>query len=744
MRYQERIYIQNQHSGVRNMSILNVNMSSDMCIFNSPIFDISGATKIDCAEPCSCPTGYVLDVDGIGCTRIVTSDPTFNGSGSTVVAGDKNTDYSQYGAFFYPNIQSSEALPYFYNGSLYLVNSTGGTLSAASIVNTGTFWNASGSTSNGRLNNVGISADSVDYVGFSKCINIPTAGTYYIGLAADNFCRFKVNGVTYINFSGSVQENFKVWSVFPFELNAGLNIIELEGLNNPSSPSAFGAEVYHPTSLAALTASTSTGTTGLIFSTVDKIGGTFDIGTTLGYSCPSGYSLNTCSIPYTCSLIQKTTCTGVTIDLDQNSPSVYVISTATTIPLSFNFTGNTGSFSANSATFKYEIYKYSDQAGIFPIPPVYKSQSIAYSAFSGTNILNQNIPVSGLSLDGDYLIKGYYEFDYCTDFLSKLGKRIDTSNFRYGTNFQLYDKKHDFYFVGLKQADTPRFRSSNNETNINVAPLFQEYILIDTTGTTDNFTIEGTFASNVILTIQGSITSPDLFSVSGQVVTLLSGLTVTSADSVSVIYNRVGGVSITADYIPVTGITSGVTGGQGNNNVYYNTTTGKYELYTAVLPYIGNDILVSINTATLINGVDFYQSTTDPKRIILEGSIVVNDDITIIYYPQASVVDGVSTRNYTVIWSIDNPPKTNNGLFTLEMSPDSNFSSITYSATTPYEAGVMLYFGNLSVSGQVNNKYYYRVVNSKSYTSMCGDIISSSGVSETVPITITKNSINSY
>jgi hypothetical protein len=47
MRYQERIYIQNNNDAVRNKDILSFNMSSDMS-FEGPLFNVSGASKIDC------------------------------------------------------------------------------------------------------------------------------------------------------------------------------------------------------------------------------------------------------------------------------------------------------------------------------------------------------------------------------------------------------------------------------------------------------------------------------------------------------------------------------------------------------------------------------------------------------------------------------------------------------------------------------------------------------------------------
>ena len=56
MRYQEPIYIQNENSGVRNKDILNLNMSSDLALFQSPSYSLTGATKIDCTGTTSTAT----------------------------------------------------------------------------------------------------------------------------------------------------------------------------------------------------------------------------------------------------------------------------------------------------------------------------------------------------------------------------------------------------------------------------------------------------------------------------------------------------------------------------------------------------------------------------------------------------------------------------------------------------------------------------------------------------------------
>jgi hypothetical protein len=64
---------------------------------------------------------------------------------------------------------------------------------------------------------------------------------------------------------------------------------------------------------------------------------------------------------------------------------------------------------------------------------------------------------------------------------------------------------------------------------------------------------------------------------------------------------------------------------------YYNTTTGKYEIYTDTTPLEGNSVM--LNGVTLANGGDYYQSISNPKRIILEGDLLIEDIITIVYYP---------------------------------------------------------------------------------------------------------------
>jgi hypothetical protein len=430
----------------------------------------------------------------------------------------------------------------------------------------------------------------------------------------------------------------------------------------------------------------------------------------------------------------KIDCTGITA-------SYIIDNSENTIPIEFQFTGNVSTFTANNATFKYEIYKLDSNTNTFIAPPVYKSEIFEYNTFSATSVLNQSIPVSSLSLDGEYIVKGYYQFNVGTDFLGRLGKSIDTLTYRSGTSYGLYDKKLDWYFMAMKEADIPSLlQNSTNQPPPN--SLFQQIILPNTGEKT--FAITNGIGGNFILTLNGLVLANNLDYTYTENIVTLSGETV-SDDIITVIYTTTGGNNLVADvYDITTPVISGITGNESSNVVYFNTTTGKYEVYCQVTPLISSSIIIMINGVTLANGVDYYQSISNTKRIILEGNILVGDIITVVYFPKTDVVNGLNTNKPTVSWQITNPPQKENGLFTLEVSTGKTFDNFFTTASTPYIVGSTIYSLGFTASGEVGTKLYYRVKNKKTHTTICGQLIDSIIYSETMPVIIQTNSINSY
>jgi len=439
---------------------------------------------------------------------------------------------------------------------------------------------------------------------------------------------------------------------------------------------------------------------------------------------------------YSLSGASKIDCIGST------SGTSYIITAATqNIPLTFDFTANTSSFIDTSALFRFEIYKYSDIFSGFSSTPVYKSETLNYSTFSATNMTTQYVPSSGLTLDGEYIIKPYYSFGVCTDFLGKLNKNVDTSTFIYGTEYGIYNKKFDYYFMAMKQAETP-ILTQNSSNSAEIGQLTQQVIIPSDGQVT--FNVQNGVIGDFVVTLNGLVLAlGEDYSFSGNVV-YLSGETF-SNDIITVIYSTSGGYNMVSDNINIkTPIVSGVTDSQGSSEVYFNTNTDKYEIYTSITPQDGGSVIVMLNGATLANNIDHFQSITNPKRIILQGTVIVNDIITIVYFPRATSSMGLNTNTPIVSWGIRESPTIQNGYFILEVSTGDTFNSLYYSGITDYQVGISYYSQGFIANGTVGDTLYYRVKNEKNYTTICGDNVNSTAYSEIIPVIIQSNSINSY
>ncbi len=101
--------------------------------------------------------------------------------------------------------------------------------------------------------------------------SVGIAQFYYLGLAADNMFRVKIDGTLVINYAKSNQgEAFKIWHIFPVYLTAGPHTIEIAAYNEGGA-GAFGAEMYENTP-AEIMAATGYNQLKLVFSTKDMIG----------------------------------------------------------------------------------------------------------------------------------------------------------------------------------------------------------------------------------------------------------------------------------------------------------------------------------------------------------------------------------------------------------------------------------------------------------------------------------------
>jgi hypothetical protein len=436
--------------------------------------------------------------------------------------------------------------------------------------------------------------------------------------------------------------------------------------------------------------------------------------------------------------------------LTSGDTGVYIIASQTGITFDFIFTANTESFTdLNQSKFKYTVHKYNTDISGFSINAVYTSDVIEWTSFSATSATTQTVPIASINLDGDYIVKGHFINSYATEFAILLGDTYDTQRFVTGDEYAIYQPDRDFYFVAINEAETPQINQGSNniapvgsfivssfelekgQTQIVVSDTFQSYIIA----------LNGlTLAENYDYIVSG-ITS-------GSVATTIIQLSAPAVygDMLTITYIATGGANeIINKVIDVSGVvTSGATGTQGSNDVFYNTTTNKFEIYIDTTPISANDIMVTINGAILANKIDYYQSTSDSKRIILEGDIVTGDIINVYYNGITNLTGDITTPTPTISWTITAPPTATNGKFVVEVSSASTFTSIVSSAETKYSVGEVAYNSIIPLSGKYGDNFYYRIRNEKEYSTLCNSIVKSIKYSEVIPIMLGINSTNAY
>lgn len=436
--------------------------------------------------------------------------------------------------------------------------------------------------------------------------------------------------------------------------------------------------------------------------------------------------------------------------LTSGDTGVYIISGQTGITVDFIFTANTQSFTdLNQSKFKYSVYKYNSNIGAFNKEPLYTSNVIEWSSFSATSATTQSIPISGISLDGDYIVKGNFTNEVSTEFGKLLNLSYNTESSITGDEYGIYQPDRDFYFVALKEAATPTigqgvnsvtppgafmvssFELQKGQTTVTIQNTFKSYLVA-----LNGIVLAENFDYTISVITGGTTSITTLQLVSPAILYDMLTITYISTGVNNDIINKV--IDITSP------IVSGATNGEGSNSVYYNTTTNRYELYVDTTPITENDILVTVNGAVLANNIDYYQSSSNPKRIILKGSLFIDDIINIYYNGFTNLVGDITTPTPSISWSIGEAPINSDGIFVVEVSSASTFTAISTSGTVKYVAGQFTYNLTIPISGNYGDEFYYRIKNEKQYNTLCNSVVKSIKYSEVIPIKIGISSTNNY
>ena len=299
-------------------------------------YTFSGNTLVcyKCEDTATCPAGYTLQPDGITCQKIEYTDVITGATFYTVGTGAtlclSAITYGELGGVFYEDITNlSWPITARTDGNYHTLGTLGDDTNATVSVQQqvlNTLWGdgapPTGTTCNTRLNEIGVWTTiapnpGFEWIGFSTCLDLPYSGTYSIGVAVDDYARVKINGDLVLDLQGN-RWHFLPWRVFPITLNSGLNILEFEA-KNVATVATFGCEVYSAgTNVISAITSSVVLEDYIVFSTKDKLGQIWQTGESSGYSCPSGYALDTCDIDYKCAKVTKTGATEtccVTVNL---------------------------------------------------------------------------------------------------------------------------------------------------------------------------------------------------------------------------------------------------------------------------------------------------------------------------------------------------------------------------------------------------------------------------------------------
>lgn len=421
----------------------------------------------------------------------------------------------------------------------------------------------------------------------------------------------------------------------------------------------------------------------------------------------------------------------------ESDDEIHIVSpSATTIDLTFTFTGNVQNFVDVETTFKYNIYRYNESSQTFTSPALFDSGPIEYESFSATSAFTDSILVSDLVIDGQYLIKGSYDFVTCTKILNELGDTNSTFTLT-GDEFGLYDKEFDYYFAAIREASKPEFGLTPRNTTLGS-------LRVESTISTGGIevTIESSWLGDPIVAVNGITlyegTEGDFTTVNNSTVIFESPLVV--GDVVTIAYVDSGNPNglVSESSVAPNPIPSGATGNQGNETIYFNTDTNKYEVFLESEPAEFNDVILTLNGVTLANGLDYTQSATNPKKLVLNGNLLPSDIITVTYNTNATYVGTINTDNFDIVFSVSPAPTNTNGFFTAYVADNESFSAgtIVYTAQTGYVINEQSYTLNIDLSSYSGTTAFYKVSNQKNYDVLSGGTVSSITDSIIIPIEI--------
>lgn len=432
------------------------------------------------------------------------------------------------------------------------------------------------------------------------------------------------------------------------------------------------------------------------------------------------------------------------------STGVYIVDTLSSLTFNAIFSANNiyDLFFVNSNGIKFELYQRVNQNNYsFSPNSILNTEYFVKNNFSSylTSYSSVTFTYDLSSYEGEFLIKGLYKWKNFTYFGNLVGLNYYENN---GFNlfpYALYNSERDYYFIYLKRAEKPQIFSNTIQST--TLPLFVYSITPSCDGQT-GFPLPTNSLSistnSLLVTVNGIVLSTSEYYYSGGTL-YIDGGTILSTDTITIVSsNDINTPPIYTESYQITTIPNTTYPSVGQK-VIYNTDTNKYEYW---LDYnTTNQPVITVNGQVLSNGIDFYVSSSNSRRMIFEGTLVVGDIITAFYNSIMKGNNFITTNQYTLYWSIPNAPLSSSGYFLVELANygDTNFNNPVFSGIALYSEKQTSYSINMYFSGGTyGQKYLSKVTNYKNYYTLLGELIQTNNSSDVITLTIGTNALNNY
>ena len=453
-----------------------------------------------------------------------------------------------------------------------------------------------------------------------------------------------------------------------------------------------------------------------------------------------------------------TACSGVTTATTYSisgCSAVYNLSETDDFDITFNITGNT-EYTGYTGSFCYHTFDLDlldKQLDYVTKNDSVLTECFTFSAITGNTIVDTinkgDLPVK----DAQYFLKDYSVF-YTKECRTNLRiNSFDLSTYQKNNLFE-----EGWYFVTVTNPDKPLLFSSGLGNLVNDSILRTDNIEI-LNGQTTVFQVGGIPLNNkMIVAVNGVQLTEGLDWISLPenvgLIEIISGTLNPQRDILTVTYldlqrDTEDIFNLNEDFVEldafmVTGITTDVTYTAATRpSVNLNTVKSRQEVLTTKPMVTDSFIIFVVNGVRLTENVDYFRSSSDNRRLIMDPSSTINvgDAISIFYLTDDSseLFDNgfFRTLKPTLNWYTPESYEqyqSNKGQFLLQVTTasDTNLESPIQQKFVDFDKLNSFYEQELDeLPTDQGEKFLYRVYFFKDYTILFGNTITTRNVSQT-------------